>query len=93
MRWILIILLLLMAGLQYRLWLGQGSWEQITRLQRDIAQQSALNKRLLDRNQILEHEVSELKNGLNSIEARARKDLGLIKQGETFYLLVDDEKQ
>jgi cell division protein FtsB len=92
MRWILIFLLLCLAGLQYRLWVGAGSWEEIVSLQRQIEAQNAMNERLQDRNKILENEVRDLKSGMSSVEERARLELGLIKKGETFYLLVDDEK-
>ena len=92
MRWILFFLLCCLLGLQLRLWFGQGSWEQIISLQREIEQQELGNQRLRDRNQILENEVRELKNGLDSVEERARSDLGYIKKGETFYLIVEDEK-
>lgn len=91
MRWILILLLFFLAGLQYRLWVGQGSWEQIVSLERDIEQRTLINERLRDRNKVLEHEVRDLKNGMDSVEERARSELGLIKKGETFYLIVDDE--
>ena len=93
MRWILIFLLLVLAGLQYRLWFGVGSWEQIVYLQREIEQQKLVNQRLSDRNAILESEVRDLKNGMESVEERARSELGLIKEGETFYLLIEEEKQ
>ena len=93
MRWIMILLLLVLAGLQYRLWFGSGSWEQIVYLQREIEQQKLVNQGLSDRNAILENEVRDLKNGMGSIEERARSELGLIKDGETFYLLVDEDRQ
>ena len=93
MRWIMILLLLVLAGLQYRLWFGSGSWEQIVYLQREIEQQKLVNQGLSVRNAILENEVRDLKNGMGSIEERARSELGLIKDGETFYLLVDEDKQ
>jgi cell division protein FtsB len=89
MRWILILLLMFLAGLQYRLWIGAGSWEQITQLERNIEQQAGINQHLRDRNRVLENEVRDLKNGLESVEERARSELGLIKEGETFYLLFD----
>jgi cell division protein FtsB len=93
MRWILVLLLLLLFGLQARLWVGQGSWEQIVSLQREIERQTIINDRLQERNNVLEKEVRDLKSGLESIEERARSDLGLIKQGETFYLLIEDENK
>ena len=79
----------MLIALHSRLWFGPGSWEQIVELEREIAQQQAVNQRLEDRNQLLASEVHDLKNGLHSVEQRARSELGLIKQGETFYMLVD----
>ena len=92
MRWIIILLIVFFIGLQYRLWFGEGSWEQIVFLQRQMEDQSLINQRLQDRNKVLENEVRDLKSGLDSVEERARSDLGLIKEGETFFLLIDEEK-
>ncbi len=92
MRWILTLLIVIFIGLQYRLWFGQGSWEQIVSLERELEDQQLVNQRLRDRNEVLENEVRDLKNGLESVEERARSELGLIKEGETFYLLIDKEK-
>ena len=93
MRWILIILIVLFCGLQYRLWVGDGSWEQIVSLEREMEAQETVNDRLRDRNQVLEHEVRDLKSGLDSVEERARSELGLIKAGETFYLIEEDKNR
>lgn len=93
MRWILILLTIFFATLQYRLWIGAGSWEQIVSLQRQMESQKLINERLQDRNRVLENEVRDLKSGMESVEQRARRELGMIKQGETFYLLVKEEKQ
>ncbi|MGK0501207.1 MAG: cell division protein FtsB [Oceanicoccus sp.] len=92
MRLILLLLLMLLAALQYRLWFGQGSWEQIVSLEREIEEQQLINQRQKDRNGVLEDEVRDLKSGMESVEERARSDLGLIKKDETFYLIVEDKK-
>ena len=92
MRWILTLLIVFFIGLQYRLWFGQGSWEQIVSLERELEEQDLINERLRDRNEVLENEVRDLKSGLESVEERARSELGLIKDGETYYLLIDEEK-
>lgn len=92
MRWILTLLIVIFIALQYRLWFGQGSWEQIISLERELEEQDLINQRLRDRNEVLENEVRDLKSGLESVEERARSELGLIKDGETFYLLIDEEK-
>ena len=54
MRWILVFLVIVLIVLQTRLWLGQGSWEQIVSLQREIEQQTLINERLTERNNVLE---------------------------------------
>ncbi|MEX1666145.1 septum formation initiator family protein [Zhongshania arctica] len=76
--------------LQVRLWTGTGSWEQIASLRRDIAIQKDTNSELQLRNERLYGEVRSLKHDLDSIEERARNDMGLIKSDETFYLIVDE---
>ncbi len=91
MRWLNIFLLLILLGLQYRLWVGAGSWADVAALDRKIEQQQEKNERLMARNQLLEGEVISLKSGLDAIEERARNDLGMIKRDETFYLVVDPE--
>ncbi|ACE83920.1 cell division protein FtsB [Cellvibrio japonicus] len=93
MKWLAAILLLLLAVLQYRLWIGEGSLAHAHRLETEIAQQKAENDRMRERNRILDVEVEELKTGLDTIEERARNDIGLIKKDETFFMIMDDGKQ
>ncbi|MFZ2321003.1 MAG: cell division protein FtsB [Pseudomonas sp.] len=87
--WLFVVLILLLAGLQYRLWVGDGSLAQMTDLQRQIAEQQGENERLLERNRILEAEVLELKQGMETVEERARHELGMVKEGETLYQLAE----
>ena len=87
--WLFVVLILLLAGLQYRLWVGDGSLAQVTDLQRQIAEQQGENERLLERNRILEAEVLELKQGMETVEERARHELGVVKEGETLYQLAE----
>ena len=87
--WLFVVLILLLAGLQYRLWVGDGSLAQVTDLQRQIAEQQGENERLLERNRILEAEVLELKQGMETVEERARHELGMLKEGETLYQLAE----
>ncbi len=91
MKWIASVLVLLLLALQYRLWVGEGSLAEVARLEREIGKQEAENSRLLERNRVLAAEVKALKSGLDSIEERARNDMGMIKEGETFYMLIDDD--
>jgi cell division protein FtsB len=89
MRWFNIALLLLLLGLQYRLWVGAGSWADVAALSRSIDGQRQQNEHLIGRNQLLEGEVRSLKSGLDAVEERARSELGMVKSDETFYLTVD----
>jgi len=87
------VLVVIVLMLQARLWFGEGSITDIWQLQDQIDEQQFENDRLEDRNQVLEAEVLDLKGGLESIEERARSELGMIKEGETFYLLVEDKQK
>ena len=93
MRWLTLILLVLLAGLQFRLWVGEGSLAHRAELNRQLQQQEEENQALRDRNQRIATDVESLKTNLDSIEEKARADLGMIKQGETFYLVIDKDKQ
>ncbi|MEX2469061.1 MAG: septum formation initiator family protein [Pseudohongiellaceae bacterium] len=75
--------------LQYQLWLGEDSVRALNMLEEELAAQEALNAGLAERNEHLEVEVLDLKNGLEAVEERARSELGMIEQGETFYLIFD----
>lgn len=83
--WLFLVLILLLAGLQYRLWVGDGSLAQVKELQQQILSQQGENERLLERNRILDAEVLELKQGVETVEERARHELGMLKEGETLY--------
>ena len=91
MRWLLIILVLLLLGLQVRLWVGEGSLAHQAELDEQLALQKAENERLRLRNEIIARDVESLKTNLDAIEEKARKDLGMIKQGEVFYLVTDED--
>ncbi|MBB4866456.1 MULTISPECIES: cell division protein FtsB [Pseudomonas] len=86
--WLFVVLILALAGLQYRLWIGDGSLAQVGELQKQIADQQGENERLLERNRILEAEVAELKKGTETVEERARHELGMVKDKETLYQLA-----
>ena len=90
MRWLVWLLVVLFVLLQYKLWLGDGSLAEVWDLYRQVEQQKIDNQRLQERNQALEAEVQDLKQGLDSIEERAREELGMIKDSETFYQIIED---
>ena len=85
----LAILLLLLILLQYRLWLGDGGYASVYRLNREIQTQSHANKALNTRNRQLEAEINSLKEGDAATEERARADLGMVKEGESFFLITE----
>jgi|GWRWMinimDraft_11_1066019.scaffolds.fasta_scaffold03006_4 cell division protein FtsB len=86
------LLLWLAAGvflvLQFKLWFGEGGIVDVHRIKQSVAAQQAENLILRQRNAVLEAEVNDLKNGQAAIEERARLDLGMIKDDETFYLVT-----
>jgi len=90
MKIIFAILFTLLVLLQIKLWSGDGGIVDVVQLQRVVEQQQQENKALTERNNALEAEVDDLKQGTDAIEERARSELGLIKQGETFFQIVDE---
>ncbi len=88
MRLLLACLALLLILLQYRLWVGDGGIMELRGLRGDIQRQEARNGTLTERNRALEAEVRDLKNGLDAVEERARVELGMIRDGETFYRVI-----
>jgi cell division protein FtsB len=89
MRYVLGLLLVVLVLLQLRLWRGEGSLSDIDRLESEIATQAASNAELKERNDGLLDDVSDLKSGLDSVEEHARSELGLVKKGETYYMIRD----
>lgn len=87
--WLIFFLVLVLFGLQYRLWVGEGSLAQVTELKQQISEQRGENERLQERNRVLEAEVMELKKGMETVEERARHELGMVKDGETLYQLAE----
>ncbi len=92
MRWLLALLVILFCGLQYRLWLGEGNLPSVWALQQTIDLQQREIDKLKFRNQALRAEVDDLKKGLSALEERARSELGMIRKGETFFLLPDEKR-
>jgi cell division protein FtsB len=89
LRWIALILLVILIGLQLKLWTGSGGMREVETLRASVKKQGEDNDRLRQRNQALAADVSDLKHGEQAVEARARAELGLIKPGETFYQVVE----
>jgi len=89
LRALTLIFVILIAGLQYPLWLGKGSWLRVWDLNRQITQQKDKNAVLKARNDTLDAEVRDLKQGYAAIEERARNELGMVKQDEVFYQIIE----
>ena len=92
MKILVTLLILLLIGLQYRLWFGDGSLSEVVQLSRELEVQKEKLRHLEERNRILEAQVLDLQNGLDAFEEKARSDLGMIKQGETFIQLIPAEE-
>ena len=84
MRWLTVGLLALVALLQYPLWLGKGGWLKVWEYDRQLQQQKEVTRTLEIRNAGLDAEVRDLKQGYDAIEERARFELGMVRQDETF---------
>ena len=92
MKWLTVILITLLILLQYRLWFGKNSVPDLLDMQQEVSDQSLQNANLIQRNSLLKADISDLKIGLDAVEERARNELGLIKQGETFYRILPPEE-
>lgn len=84
------MLVLLLLILQYRLWIGEGSLAEVSALRHRVDEQRTENIRLMERNRTLDAEVKDLKSGLDAIEERARNELGMTKEDEVFYQVIDE---
>ncbi|TDF38313.1 cell division protein FtsB [Alteromonadaceae bacterium M269] len=85
------LLLSLLCLLQYRLWFGKHSIPDYRLMQQEVEKLSLQNNNFAQRNSLLAADIQDLKIGLDAIEERARNELGLIKQGETFYRILPSE--
>jgi cell division protein FtsB len=81
-RWVTIALAVLLLLVQVDLWLGRGSLPQVWRLQSDLAEQQQTNERARERNARVAAEVTDLKEGLEMVEDKARSELGMLKPDE-----------
>ena len=90
MKALIVLLVSLLALVQFRLWVGEESLAEVWRLRQAIEQQSLENVLFKSRNQRLEAEVRDLKNGLDAVEERARLELGMIRRDEIYFQIVED---
>lgn len=85
MRLATIVLLATLAVLQYSLWLGKGGWLRIWSLERDIDAQAVRQSQLRGSNTVGRADVEDLRSGLDAIEERARREIGMVRPDETFF--------
>lgn len=79
-----VVLLALLAAIHAQLWLGRGSVAYVQELQQQIKDQYAANAVEKAENDRLESEVNDLKDGLSTVEEKARSELGMVKSNEIF---------
>ncbi len=88
MRFLIVVMVVVLALLQARLWLSDGGMREVWRLEAEVGRRTEDNTRLASRNAALEGEVRDLKEGLAAAEERARTELGMIQSDETFYQIM-----
>lgn len=85
MKWVTLVLLLALVGLQYNLWFGHGNWYDMIKLENSVIAQNTINETLIQRNRALTAEVKDLAKGKDAINEMARAKLGYVQNGEVFY--------
>ena len=90
MKALTVLLISLLALVQFRLWVGDESLAEVWRLRKAIESQTSENALLESRNQRLEADVRDLKDGLEAVEERARLELGMIRRDEIYFQIVED---
>lgn len=93
MRAITVVLLIFLSLLQYRLWFGKNSVPDYLSLEEEVARQKIDNEKLQQRNKLLYADTDDLKSGSEAIEERARNELGMIKNGETFFRIIPNKNK
>ncbi|OEF08097.1 cell division protein FtsB [Vibrio genomosp. F10] len=91
MRIFVLTLILLFGWLQYTLWFGKNGIIDFNLVNSEIQAQHRVNDNLRARNDEMFAEIDDLRQGLDAIEERARHELGMVKEGETFYRLIGEE--
>ncbi len=79
------VLVVVFVVLQYRLWVGEGSLAEVASMERDIEAQQQAIEEMKKRNMAMQAEIDSFKKDLDAVEERARSDLGMIREGETYF--------
>ncbi|WP_100752525.1 cell division protein FtsB [Vibrio salilacus] len=91
MRIFALLLILILGWLQYELWLGKNGIVDFQAINAETQVQHQVNSNLQTRNDEMFAEIDDLRQGLDAIEERARHELGMIKDGETFYRIIGED--
>ncbi len=93
MRIVNFVLIVLFLLIQYRFWFGHNGLKFYNANRTEVTKLKSGNDELLKRNELLDADVKDLKQGLEGIEERARNELGMIRENETFFRLVPSNKE
>jgi cell division protein FtsB len=88
-----VLLLILLIFLQYKLWFDEGGYFDNRRLEKQLQKIQSENKQLQQRNRELARKILLIKEDMNEIESYARRNLGMIKEGEKFIIIIDEKKK
>ena len=90
---VFVILLALLIALQINIWVKKDGYKKMKEIENLIALQTIENENMTIRNNRLKEEIKDLKNGQDAIEEKARIDIGMVKEGEEFYLINDGNQK
>ena len=88
MTWIIMALCITLLVLQYQIWFAPDGWLHIRHINSLIVTQQHINQGLQYENKTLQTNITNLKKYRWAIEEHARRDMGMIQQGETYYQIV-----
>ena len=88
MKFIALLLVFLLVMMQVNVWLTKDGYSRLAEIKELIQDQQKENNEMVSRNSQLKEEIKDLKDGYSAIEEKAREDIGMIKEGEEFYLLT-----
>ena len=89
MKFITLLLVLLLLIMQVNIWLTKDGYSRIVEIKELMQNQRQENDEMASRNSQLKEEIKDLKDGFSAIEEKAREDIGMIKEGEEFYLITE----
>ena len=89
MKYFLLTLIILIALVQWVLWFGNDGIIDLWESRQNLQASQLENNELEQRNDELKAEVIDLQTGLQAVEERARSELGLVKEDETFIQIIE----